>query len=197
MLVFLYEVRLVYTSQGIEIKLGGLLIRPTITIQLLSDEQSSVRMAGIKKARKSSARVKVSSTMPVADAKVDKSSPAEDAGMSDLLEMNFLSSSSAYVKLVDHINQTIWNSFVVAPSSAQLSELEKKNADLTSKLSAKQIRYKKKMSELRAMIYELKSSLAEKDSELSSFAANFISRKMPTSILSARILTSSSVMTSF
>ncbi|KAI5350908.1 hypothetical protein L3X38_003799 [Prunus dulcis] len=41
--------------------------------------------------------------------------------------------------------KTIWNSSVVALSSAQLSELEKKNVELASKLSAKQTRYEKKI----------------------------------------------------
>jgi peptidoglycan hydrolase CwlO-like protein len=55
--------------------------------------------------------------------------------------------------------------------------LEKKNFDLTSKLSAERVRYEKKTSELRGMISELKSSLAEKDDELSSSAADLVSRK--------------------
>ncbi|CAL9018083.1 unnamed protein product [Prunus brigantina] len=129
MLIFLYEVRVAYTSQGMEIELG-------VTFS--------------------------------------------NVGVFDLRKTNFLSSPSTCVKLVDHIHQvfaieTIRNSSDVAPSSAQVSELEKKNAELTSKLSAEQIRYEKKMSKLRAMISELKSSLAEKDCELSSSAANLVS----------------------
>ncbi|CAL8990808.1 unnamed protein product, partial [Prunus brigantina] len=73
--------------------------------------------------------------------------------------------------------ETIRNSFAVAPSSAQLSELEKKNAELASQLSAKQARYEKKTHDLKAMISELKSSLTEKDSELNSLAAYLVSRK--------------------
>ncbi|KAI5338010.1 hypothetical protein L3X38_017281 [Prunus dulcis] len=42
MLAFLSEVRVICTSQGMEIKLGGVLIRSTIAIQLLSHDQSSV-----------------------------------------------------------------------------------------------------------------------------------------------------------
>ncbi|CAL9024579.1 unnamed protein product [Prunus brigantina] len=73
--------------------------------------------------------------------------------------------------------ETIRNSSVVAPSSAQLSELEKKNAELANQLCAEQARYEKKTHDLRAMISELKSSLAEKDSELNSLAADLVSRK--------------------
>ncbi|CAL8168128.1 unnamed protein product [Prunus armeniaca] len=71
--------------------------------------------------------------------------------------------------------ETIWNLSVVAPFSAQLSELEKKNAELVCKLSAEQTRYEKKTSDLRAMISELKSSPAKKDSELNSSAADLAS----------------------
>ncbi|CAL2271265.1 unnamed protein product [Prunus armeniaca] len=131
--------------------------------------------------------------------KVDKSSPAGDIGVSNLLKMNFLLSrpladnldtflslslekqSEATFHLLQKgvvfATETIWNLSIVTPSSAKLSELEKKNADLTSKLSVGQIRYEKKTSELRAMIYELKSSLAEKNGELSSSTPNLVSRK--------------------
>lgn len=61
--------------------------------------------------------------------------------------------------------------------SAQLSELEKKNADLTSKLLAEQIHYEKKMYELRENIHELKSSLAKKDKELNYSVAIMHSKK--------------------
>ncbi|CAL9004915.1 unnamed protein product [Prunus brigantina] len=168
-----------------------------------------VRLAEARKARESSARTKGSSVTSAADPKVDKSSPAGDAGVSDLLKTQFLSSPSSCVELVDQIRQagnlgtfsslslekqreatlhllqkgvvfaaeTIRNSSAVAPSLAQLSELEKKNAELVSKLSAEQTRYEKKTSDLRAMISELKSSLAEKDSELNSSATDLASRK--------------------
>lgn len=43
--------------------------------------------------------------MSAVDPKVDKSSPAGDVGVSDLLKMNFLSSPFAYVKLVNHIHR--------------------------------------------------------------------------------------------
>ncbi|CAL9017893.1 unnamed protein product, partial [Prunus brigantina] len=88
------------------------------------------------------------------DPKVDKSSPAGDAGVSDLLKTHFLSSPSSgwrswyffksffrktkgsnlhlLQKGVVFAAETIQNSSAVAPSSAQLSELEKKNAVLVS-----------------------------------------------------------------
>ncbi|CAL2226826.1 unnamed protein product [Prunus armeniaca] len=100
-----------------KVKLESLFIYPTIMIQLLSDKQSKlgvdsssltpleVRMAAAKKARESSAREKGSSATLAADSKVDKSSPAGDVGVSDILKTNFLSSLSACVKLVDHVYQ--------------------------------------------------------------------------------------------
>ncbi|CAL2272003.1 unnamed protein product [Prunus armeniaca] len=48
MLVFLSEVLVICTSQGMEIELGGVLIRSTITIQLLSHEHSSVDKPPVK-----------------------------------------------------------------------------------------------------------------------------------------------------
>lgn len=114
--------------------------------------------------------------------------------MFDLLKMNFLSSLSTSAKLVDHIHQasdlgtfsslsfekqkeadvTLLQKRVVfvveaphssnvAPSYAQLDELEKKNLTLTGKLSAKS-----RMSEMKKSMFVLKSSLAQKDSELNS-----------------------------
>ncbi|KAI5332979.1 hypothetical protein L3X38_023108 [Prunus dulcis] len=62
-------------------------------------------MATAKKARKSSTRAKGSSEMKIAGLELDKSSSAWDACVSNLLKMNFLSSPSACVKLVDHIHQ--------------------------------------------------------------------------------------------
>ncbi|KAL6289075.1 hypothetical protein ACE6H2_006585 [Prunus campanulata] len=167
------------------------------------------RLAEAKKMKESSARAKGSSSVLAVDPKVNKSTPAGDARVSDLLKMNFLSNPSSCAELVDHIRQagdlgtfsslslenqrevafhllqkglifaaqTVHNSSAVAPSSAQLSELEKKNVELASKLSAEQARCEKKTSDLRAMISELKSSLAEKDSELNSSAADLVSRK--------------------
>ncbi|CAL2265355.1 unnamed protein product [Prunus armeniaca] len=62
-------------------------------------------MAAAKKAKKSSARVKGSSEIRITNPKADKSNPTGDTGVSDLLKTYFLSSPSAYVKLVDHIHQ--------------------------------------------------------------------------------------------
>ncbi|CAL2271150.1 unnamed protein product [Prunus armeniaca] len=168
-----------------------------------------VRLAEATKARESFARTKGSSATSVADPlEVRLAEATGDAGVSDLLKTQFLSSPSSCAELVDQIYQagdlgafsslslekqreatlhllqkgvvfaaeTIRNSSAVAPSSAQLSELEKKNAELVSKLSAEQTRYEKKTSDLRAMISELKSSLAEKDSELNSSAADLAIR---------------------
>ncbi|CAL8154981.1 unnamed protein product [Prunus armeniaca] len=168
-----------------------------------------MKLAEAKKMRESSARAKGSSSATAVEPKVDKSNPAGDACVSDLLKTNFLSNPSSCAELVDHIRQagdlgtfsslslekqreasfhliqkglvfaaeTIRNSSAVAPSSAQLSELEKKNAELASHLAAEQARYEKKTHDLRAMISELKSSLTEKDSELNSLATDLVSRK--------------------
>ncbi|CAL2257704.1 unnamed protein product [Prunus armeniaca] len=146
--------------------------------------------------RESSAWAKGSSSVSAVDPKANKSNPAGDACVFDLLKTNFLSNPSSCVELVNHIRQasdlgtfsslslekqreatlhhiqkglvfaaeTIHNSFSVAQSFAQLNELEKKNVELASKLSAEQARYEKKTSDLRAMISELKSSLIKKDS---------------------------------
>ncbi|CAL2266593.1 unnamed protein product [Prunus armeniaca] len=73
--------------------------------------------------------------------------------------------------------KTIWKSSAVTPSSAQLNDLEKKDAELISKLSTEQTRYENKTSDLRTMISALKSSFVEKDSELSSSAADLASQK--------------------
>ncbi|CAL2247573.1 unnamed protein product [Prunus armeniaca] len=109
--------------------------------------------------------------MPAADPEMDKSNLVGDASVSDLLKTNFLSSPSACAKLVDRIHQADYLKLIrCAPSSAQLSESEKKNVELTSMLSTKQTR-------LRVMKSELKSSLVAKDSELSSSATNLDSRK--------------------
>ncbi|CAL9019534.1 unnamed protein product, partial [Prunus brigantina] len=64
-----------------------------------------MRMAAAKETRESSPRAKGSFVTSVADPKVDKSSLARDAIVSNLLKMNFLSSPSACFKLVDHIHQ--------------------------------------------------------------------------------------------
>lgn len=61
-------------------------------------------MAAAKKARESSAKAG-SFAMSVTDPKVHKSSPAGDAGVSDLLMTNFLSSPFTCFKLADHIHK--------------------------------------------------------------------------------------------
>ncbi|CAL8169251.1 unnamed protein product [Prunus armeniaca] len=109
-------------------------------------------MVAVKKTRESSVQVKGSSITSVADPKVDKSSPAWDADVSDLLTINLLSSPFVCFKLVDHIHQagdletvstlaaeTIRNSSAVASSSAidlvsrkdAYFRLERKNADVS------------------------------------------------------------------
>ncbi|CAL2229328.1 unnamed protein product [Prunus armeniaca] len=129
-----------------------------------------VRMAVAKNTGESSTWGKGSSATSAVDHKVDTSSPTGDVGVSDLLKMTFLLSPFACVKLVDHIHRaggldTFSTSFV------------KKNAKLANKLFAEQNRYEKKTFDLRAMIYELKSSLAEKDSKLNSSTTDLASRK--------------------
>ncbi|CAL8169024.1 unnamed protein product [Prunus armeniaca] len=64
-----------------------------------------VRLAKARKARESSARTKGLSPTSAADPKVDKSSPAGDAGVSHLLKTQFLSSPSSCAELVDQIRQ--------------------------------------------------------------------------------------------
>lgn len=56
----------------------------------------------------------------------------------------------------------IWSSSLIAPSSAQLDELEKKNVDLTDKLSGEQTRHETKMFEMKKSLGGLKSFLAKK-----------------------------------
>ncbi|CAL8990482.1 unnamed protein product [Prunus brigantina] len=75
--------------------------------------------------------------------------------------------------------ETIQNLSAIAPSSAQLSELDKKNTDLTSKLSTEQIRYEKKMSELRDNIYESKEAyfrLERKNTDISHCYNKFLDK---------------------
>ncbi|CAL2275649.1 unnamed protein product [Prunus armeniaca] len=145
-----------------------------------------VSLAEARKVRESSAHGKGSSATSAADPNQDKSNPVGDANVSDLLKTHFLSSLSACAELVDQIRQagnlvfvaeTIWNLSAVTPSSAQLNDLEKKDVELISKLSAEETCYEKKTSDLRTMIPELKSSLAKKDFELSSSAADLAKSK--------------------
>ncbi|VVA33509.1 PREDICTED: LOC110760952 partial [Prunus dulcis] len=157
-------------------------------------------MAAAKKVRESSTRANGSSKIRIAGPKINKSNSTGDACVSDMLKVNFLSSPSACVKLVDQIHQAhlgtfsslslekqnetdvhllkkgvvfaveaIRNSSVVAPSSAHLSELEKKNVALTGKLSAEQIHHETKMFEMKESMSVLKSSFTKKGSEFNSF----------------------------
>ncbi|CAL2230020.1 unnamed protein product [Prunus armeniaca] len=160
MRMFLSEVRVVYTSRRVEVDVGV-----KRGVDSTSQIPLEVRLVEARKARESSARTKGPSATSAADPKVDKSSPSWDAGVSDLLKTQFLSSPSSCAELsflekqreatlhllqkgVVFAAETIRNSSAVAPSSAQLSELEKKNAELVSKLSAEQTRYEKKTSDL-------------------------------------------------
>ncbi|CAL2247723.1 unnamed protein product [Prunus armeniaca] len=75
------------------------------SVELIPCSPVQSRLAEARKARESSARAKGSSAMLVADPKVDKSSPAGDACVSDLLKTHFLSSPSSCAELVDQIRQ--------------------------------------------------------------------------------------------
>ncbi|CAL8167146.1 unnamed protein product [Prunus armeniaca] len=86
-----------------------------------------VRMAVAKKTREPSPWAKGSPATLAVDPKVEKSSPAGDAGVSDLPKTNFLSSLSAYFKLVDHIHQA---GDLETVSNAYL-RLKCKNADIS------------------------------------------------------------------
>ncbi|CAL9005925.1 unnamed protein product [Prunus brigantina] len=67
-------------------------------VDLVSLTPLEMRLAEAKKMRESSARAKGSSSASAADPKVDKSNPAGDAIVSDLLKMNFMSSPCACFK---------------------------------------------------------------------------------------------------
>ncbi|KAI5330168.1 hypothetical protein L3X38_029566 [Prunus dulcis] len=69
------------------------------------------------------------------------------------------------------------NSRDVAPSSALLDELVKKNADLTDKFSNERIRHDARISEMKESLSMLKSSVGQKDSELKSLMATLLERK--------------------
>ncbi|VVA39347.1 PREDICTED: LOC110760952 partial [Prunus dulcis] len=105
------------------------------------------RITVAKKARESSTRAKDSSKTQTAGPKVDKCNFTKDVCVYDLIVTNFLSSPSTCIKLVDHIYQ--------------LSELEKKNVDLTGKLSAEQIRHETRVSEMNDSMYVLKNEDVE------------------------------------
>ncbi|CAL2234948.1 unnamed protein product [Prunus armeniaca] len=69
------------------------------------------------------------------------------------------------------------NSHDVAPSSALLDELVKKNADLTDKLSNERIRHDARISEMKESMSALKSSVGQKDDEVKSLMATLLERK--------------------
>ncbi|CAL2240992.1 unnamed protein product [Prunus armeniaca] len=69
------------------------------------------------------------------------------------------------------------NSRDVAPSSALLDELVKKNADLTDKLSNERIRHDARISEMNESMSALKSFVGQKDDELKSLMATLLERK--------------------
>ncbi|CAL2277269.1 unnamed protein product [Prunus armeniaca] len=126
---------------------------PLRSLGRLHQSKDGGEVGAVKKVRESSVRAKGSSTISAADPKMDKSSPEGDACVSDLLKMNFLSSLSACFKLVDHIHKA---SDLDTFSSLSLE----KQREATFHLLQKGV-----------------SSLAEKDSELNSFATDLVSRK--------------------
>ncbi|CAL2271694.1 unnamed protein product [Prunus armeniaca] len=69
------------------------------------------------------------------------------------------------------------NSHDVAPFSALLDELVKKNADLTDKLSNERIRHDARISEMKESMSALKSSVGQKDDEVKSLMATLLERK--------------------
>ncbi|CAL8094058.1 unnamed protein product [Prunus armeniaca] len=139
------------------------------------DKSSHVRDASVSDLLKTQFLSSPSSCVEL----VDQIRQAGDLGAFSSLSLEKQREATLHLlqKRVVFAAETIRNSSVIAPSSAQLSELEKKNAELVSKLSAEQTCYEKKTSDLRVMISELKSSLAEKDSELNFSATDLGSRK--------------------
>ncbi|KAL6284870.1 hypothetical protein ACE6H2_015799 [Prunus campanulata] len=69
------------------------------------------------------------------------------------------------------------NSHAVAPSSALLDELVKKNADLADKLSNERIRHDTRIFEMKESMSALKSSIGQKDGELESLMATLLEHK--------------------
>ncbi|CAL9024561.1 unnamed protein product [Prunus brigantina] len=66
----------------------------------------------------------------------------------------------------------------MAAAKKDRDELEKKNVDMTSKLSVEQVRHEIRMLEIKESMSLLKSSLAKKDSELNSSVATLHSCKL-------------------
>ncbi|CAL9018646.1 unnamed protein product [Prunus brigantina] len=103
MRMLLSEIRVVCTSRRLEVDLGSLLIHPVSTVESRAvkhgmDSSSLIPL-------ESFAWAKGSSATSAADPKVDKSTSEKDAGVSNLLKMNFLSSPSTCAELVDQIRQ--------------------------------------------------------------------------------------------
>ncbi|CAL8161405.1 unnamed protein product [Prunus armeniaca] len=132
------------------------------------------RMITAKNVKRSSVRAKSHSNPRKARPKVDKPS---SAGMHVYLiclrrtfcQAHLFTSSLLiiYIKLVILTRsrvvfavEAIWSSSSIASSSTQLDELEKKNVDLTNKLSGEQTRHETKMFEMKKSLGGLKSSLS-------------------------------------
>ncbi|CAL2225835.1 unnamed protein product [Prunus armeniaca] len=118
-------------------------------------------MTATKKARESSARVKDKLSSPSACGKLaDHIHQVGELSTFSRLSLEKQKETIIHLlqKNVVFAVETIQSLSAVAPSSAQLSELDKKNTDLTSKLSTEQIRYENRMFILRENIYESKEA---------------------------------------
>ncbi|CAL8162507.1 unnamed protein product [Prunus armeniaca] len=104
--------------------------------------------------------------------------------------MNFLSSLSAYAKLVDHGHQAsdldTFSSHSLDKQEevgmyhlrkGMLDELMKKNAKLIDKLSNKRIHHDARMFEMKESMFTLKSSIGQKDDELKSIVTTLLELK--------------------
>ncbi|CAL2265523.1 unnamed protein product [Prunus armeniaca] len=136
------------------------------------------RMVVAKKVNESFAQAKGPLDARTTSPKVDKPSSVWDTYVSDQLMTSFLSSLFICTKLA------IQNSFVVALSSVQLKELEKKNVDLIGMLLTEQARHETKMSDLKKSMFVPKSSLAKKIANLTLLLLPCMSKKRLTSVSS-------------
>ncbi|PQM37400.1 uncharacterized protein Pyn_02723 [Prunus yedoensis var. nudiflora] len=73
--------------------------------------------------------------------------------------------------------ETIHNSSITAPFSAEFEKLEKKNGTLSELLSTEQTRQNMKISDLKRQVSQLKSSNALKDGKINSLAIALSERK--------------------
>ncbi|CAL8162454.1 unnamed protein product [Prunus armeniaca] len=135
-------------------------------------------MVVAKKANESFAQAKGPLDARTTSPKVNKPSSVWDTYVSDQLMTSFLSSLFICTKLA------IQNLFVVASSSVQLKELEKKNVDLIGMLLTEQARHETKMSDLKKSMFVLKSSLAKKIANLTLLLLPCMSKKRLTSVSS-------------